>query len=191
MSEPHTIPPHEPLSSENDPTGRWRIAELEAEVARLTQDPTYDWLRESIRQSTKRAESAEADLADCAKTCGGLEYRLEQAEAALEEAITYTIKYGPYQGSSRETVWADLRARAEEGSEDEGMRTSIAQYRSRISELEAEVRKWKADFRATNPWYMGLSLEIGGLIIPYVRLGIFVIAILFTVLLELFFLFVQ
>jgi len=35
MSEPHTIPPHEPLSSENDPTGRWRIAELEAEVARL------------------------------------------------------------------------------------------------------------------------------------------------------------
>ena len=66
MSEPHTIPPHEPLSSENDPTGRWRIAEL---------------------------------------------------EAALREAITYTIKYGPYLGSSRETVWADLRARAEEGSE--------------------------------------------------------------------------
>jgi hypothetical protein len=65
----------------------------------------------------QRAESAEADLADCAKTCGGLEYRLEQAEAALAEAITYTIKYGPYQGSSRETVWADLRARAEEGSE--------------------------------------------------------------------------
>ena len=41
--------------------------------------------------------------------------KLVQAEAALEEAITYTIKYGPYQGSSRETVWADLRARAEEG----------------------------------------------------------------------------
>ena len=45
-----------------------------------------------------------------------LALRLE-AEAALEEAITYTIKYGPYQGSSRETVWADLRARAEEGRE--------------------------------------------------------------------------
>ena len=44
--------------------------------------------------------------------------KMKQAEAALEEAITYTIKYGPYQGSSRETVWADLRARAEEGSRD-------------------------------------------------------------------------
>ena len=31
----------------------------------------------------QRAESAEADLADCAKTCGGLEYRLEQAEAEV------------------------------------------------------------------------------------------------------------
>jgi len=84
MSEPHTIPPHEPLSSENDPTGRWRIAELEAEALEQT---------EVAREALKRAE---------------------QAEAALEEAITYTIKYGPYQGSSRETVWADLRARAEE-----------------------------------------------------------------------------
>ena len=55
------------------------------------------------------------------QTTGQREYaatkRAEQAEAALEEAITYTIKYGPYQGSSRETVWADLRARAEEGRE--------------------------------------------------------------------------
>lgn len=46
---------------------------------------------------------------------------------------------------------------------------------------------WKADFRGTNPWYMGMSFEFAGMTIPYVRLGIFLIAVLFTIFLELFF----
>ena len=46
---------------------------------------------------------------------------------------------------------------------------------------------WKADFRGTNPWYMGMSFEIAGLTIPYVRLGIFGFAVLLTVAMELFF----
>jgi branched-chain amino acid transport system permease protein len=46
---------------------------------------------------------------------------------------------------------------------------------------------WKADFRGVNPWYMGMSFEVAGLTIPYVRLGILVIAVLLTVVMELFF----
>ncbi len=46
---------------------------------------------------------------------------------------------------------------------------------------------WKADFRGTNPWYMGMSFEIVGLTIPYVRLGMFGFAVLLTVGMELFF----
>ncbi len=46
---------------------------------------------------------------------------------------------------------------------------------------------WKADFRGTNPWYMGMSFEIAGLTIPCVRLGIFGFAVLMTVAMELFF----
>jgi branched-chain amino acid transport system permease protein len=46
---------------------------------------------------------------------------------------------------------------------------------------------WKADFRGTNPWYIGMSFEVYGMIIPYIRLGIFVVAVLFTIFLEVFF----
>ncbi len=46
---------------------------------------------------------------------------------------------------------------------------------------------WKADYRGVNPWYMGMSFEVAGLTIPYVRLGILVIAVLLTVVMELFF----
>ncbi len=46
---------------------------------------------------------------------------------------------------------------------------------------------WKADFRGMNPWYLGMSFEVADLTIPYVRLGIFVIAVLLTVVMELFF----
>jgi len=46
---------------------------------------------------------------------------------------------------------------------------------------------WKADYRGMNPWYLGMSFEVAGLTIPYVRLGIFVIAVLLTVFMELFF----
>lgn len=46
---------------------------------------------------------------------------------------------------------------------------------------------WKADFKGTNPWYMGASFEWAGITVPYVRLGIFVFAILLTVSMELFF----
>ena len=65
--------------------------------------------------------------------------------------------------------------------------TSLLTFGLNLILINIALLIWRADFRATNPWYMGLSLQIGGLIIPYVRLGIFVIAILFTILLELFF----
>jgi len=45
---------------------------------------------------------------------------------------------------------------------------------------------WKADYRGTNPWYMGMSFELSSVTIPYVRLGIFVIAILLTIVTEIF-----
>jgi branched-chain amino acid transport system permease protein len=39
---------------------------------------------------------------------------------------------------------------------------------------------WKADYRGTNPWYMGTSFEVAGITIPCVRLGIFLFAILLS-----------
>jgi branched-chain amino acid transport system permease protein len=45
---------------------------------------------------------------------------------------------------------------------------------------------WRSDFRGTNPWYMASSFEWAGITIPYVRLGIFLFAILLTIFMELF-----
>lgn len=45
---------------------------------------------------------------------------------------------------------------------------------------------FKADFRSVTPTYAGTGLEIGGLVIPYVRLAIFATAVLVTGLLFLF-----
>ena len=63
MSEPHTIPPHEPLNSENDPTGRWRIAELEALVNANTDHMTEVGV-ELCRERDARISELEAESAD-------------------------------------------------------------------------------------------------------------------------------
>lgn len=65
--------------------------------------------------------------------------------------------------------------------------TSLLTFGINMILINLALLIWKADFRATNPWYMGMSFEIAGVTIPYVRLITFVIAILFTLLLELFF----
>lgn len=53
----------------------WAMIErAEAELAKQKHERD-EWM--------ERAEQAEADIADCAKTCGGLEYRLKQAEAEV------------------------------------------------------------------------------------------------------------
>jgi branched-chain amino acid transport system permease protein len=65
--------------------------------------------------------------------------------------------------------------------------TSLLTFGINMILINLALLIWKADFRATNPWYMGMSFEVAGVTIPYVRLVIFVIAILFTISLELFF----
>jgi len=65
--------------------------------------------------------------------------------------------------------------------------TSLLTFGLNLILINIALLIWKADFRATNPWYIGMSFEVLGVTIPYVRLIIFVIAVLFTVLLELFF----
>ena len=65
--------------------------------------------------------------------------------------------------------------------------TSLLTFGLNLILINIALLIWKADFRGTNPWYMGMSLQIGEITIPYVRLGLFVVAILFTVGLELFF----
>ena len=65
--------------------------------------------------------------------------------------------------------------------------TSLLTFGLNLILINLVLLIWKADFRATNPWYMGMSFEVAGVTIPYVRLIIFVIAILFTIFLELFF----
>ena len=65
--------------------------------------------------------------------------------------------------------------------------TSLLTFGVNLILINLALLIWQADYRGTNPWYMGISFEFGGATIPYVRLIIFVVAILFTVLLELFF----
>ena len=76
-----------------------RIAELETKVERLKtrviaeeddKNKRLDEMRAALAKQSlhvedchRQVEQAEAKLADCAKTCGGLEYRLEQAEALI------------------------------------------------------------------------------------------------------------
>ena len=55
------------------------IATLQAAVSRL--EGENQELHLDLADVLKKRELAEGQLADCAKTCGGLEYRLAQAEA--------------------------------------------------------------------------------------------------------------
>ncbi|NOY09650.1 MAG: branched-chain amino acid ABC transporter permease [Spirochaetes bacterium] len=45
---------------------------------------------------------------------------------------------------------------------------------------------WKADFRSINLPYSGVSLSLGGIIIPVIRFGIFIVAVILTILFYLF-----
>ena len=65
--------------------------------------------------------------------------------------------------------------------------TSLLTFGLNLILINVTLLIWKADFRGTNPWYMGMSFELDGVTIPYVRLLIFIIAILFTIFLDLFF----
>jgi branched-chain amino acid transport system permease protein len=65
--------------------------------------------------------------------------------------------------------------------------TSLLTFGLNLILINIALLIWKADFRGTNPWYMGMSFEIWGMTIPYVRLIIFIIAILFTLSLDFFF----
>jgi branched-chain amino acid transport system permease protein len=65
--------------------------------------------------------------------------------------------------------------------------TSLLTFGLNLILINIALLVWKADFRGTNPWYMGMSFEVAGVTIPYVRLIIFFMAVLFTVILELFF----
>ncbi len=65
--------------------------------------------------------------------------------------------------------------------------TSLLTFGLNLILINLALLIWKADFRGTNPWYMGMSIELGGVTIPYVRLIIFIIAILFTIFLDIFF----
>lgn len=65
--------------------------------------------------------------------------------------------------------------------------TSLLTFGVNLILINIALLIWKADFRATNPWYMGMSFEFAGATIPYVRLVTFIIAILFTIFLEMFF----
>ena len=65
--------------------------------------------------------------------------------------------------------------------------TSLLTFGVNLILINLALLIWKADFRATNPWYMGMQFEVVGVTVPYVRLLIFIIAIVFTILLELFF----
>ena len=65
--------------------------------------------------------------------------------------------------------------------------TSLLTFGLNLILINIALLIWKADFRGTNPWYMGMSFEVAGVTIPYVRLLIFVVAVFLTVFLELFF----
>lgn len=65
--------------------------------------------------------------------------------------------------------------------------TSLLTFGLNLILINIALLIWKADFRSTHPWYMGMSFEVLGITIPLVRLIIFVMAILLTFFLEFFF----
>ena len=50
----------------------------------------------------------------------------------------------------------------------------------------AALMLWSADYRSVTPAYAGQGLAIGGVMVPYVRLAVFLLAVLFVVLFSLF-----
>jgi branched-chain amino acid transport system permease protein len=62
--------------------------------------------------------------------------------------------------------------------------TSLLTFGLNLVLINIALLIWKADFRGTNPPYAGENFEVAGVTIPYVRLAVFLIAILATVLLH-------
>ncbi len=50
----------------------------------------------------------------------------------------------------------------------------------------AALMLWSADYRSVTPAYAGQGLALGGVMVPYVRLAVFVLAIVFVILFSLF-----
>jgi len=65
--------------------------------------------------------------------------------------------------------------------------TSLLTFGVNLMLINIILLIWKADFRATNAWYMTMGFEFAGATISYVRLATFFIALLLTIFLELFF----
>jgi branched-chain amino acid transport system permease protein len=64
--------------------------------------------------------------------------------------------------------------------------TLILTYGMNIFLINVAYVLWQGDYRSVNPTYAGAGLEIGNVIIPYVRLTVMVTALLLTYLLHLF-----
>ncbi len=62
--------------------------------------------------------------------------------------------------------------------------TSLLTFGLNMVLINIALLIWKADFRGTNPAYSGANFEVAGITIPYVRLAVFLIAILATFLLH-------
>ena len=64
--------------------------------------------------------------------------------------------------------------------------TLILTFGINIFLINVAMLIWKGDYRTVNTSYAGAGLEIGGLIIPYIRIAIVIIALALTTLLQLF-----
>ena len=64
--------------------------------------------------------------------------------------------------------------------------TMILTYGFELLAVNVALYLWNADYRAVTPSYSGLGLNLNGIIIPYIKLGIFITAALLTILLYIF-----
>jgi branched-chain amino acid transport system permease protein len=64
--------------------------------------------------------------------------------------------------------------------------TLIITYGMNLFFVNLALLLWKGDYRSVTPEYPGTGLQIGGLIIPYIRLVAAVLAVVLTLLLQLF-----
>jgi branched-chain amino acid transport system permease protein len=64
--------------------------------------------------------------------------------------------------------------------------TLIITYGMNLFFVNLALLLWKGDYRSVTPEYAGTGLQIGGLIIPYIRLVAAVLAVVLTLLLQLF-----
>jgi len=146
MSEPHTIPPHEPLSSENDPTGRWRIAELEADNERW-KDWHSRFTDDYLELRLLRAEKAEAHAADCKRLVTACENDIDaermkrrEVEAELKSAKHLNAKWMDERTTAlmdKEQAEALAQSRWDEL---QGARAALMQAEAEVAERDRMLR---------------------------------------------------